>query len=285
MESGYIHVDAPVPVSWPAAYKRVEFSPGGSQQCYNDWHPVNIYIKFTPAQLQRRLAAIGDTVYCTPGLSAPVTTLDAATGKVLQAYKGTERTQEFVFDGGVLYLVIGDRQSKTPLTGRHRRFARGCSRRHPGHGRRSVLRSQRLSPGASRQRRSSAERLHAVRGGVFRSETCPEAQARNCRASGEEEEEASAADLLGACSPRPYCTNLTIVDQWADVPTAVWVCGNHKPPTCECASWQLAVTDIFSRQRHIPAKKWSNVHSITVPDAPVSRLTVGGGHRRIMRLP
>jgi SAM-dependent methyltransferase len=78
------------------------------ERAFPDWQPVNIYIKFTPAQLQRRLVAAGDTVYCTPGYSAPVTALDAATGKVLKEYEGTERTQEFVFDRGVLYLVIGD---------------------------------------------------------------------------------------------------------------------------------------------------------------------------------
>jgi outer membrane protein assembly factor BamB len=78
------------------------------QRPFPDWQPVNIYTKFTPAQLQRRLVAAGEVVYCTPGLSAPVTALDAATGKVLKVYEGTERTQEFAFDRGVLYLVIGD---------------------------------------------------------------------------------------------------------------------------------------------------------------------------------
>jgi len=78
------------------------------QRPFPDWQPVNIYIKFTPAQLQRRLAAVGEVVYCTPGFSAPVTALDAATGKVLKTYDATERTQEFAFDRGVLYLVIGD---------------------------------------------------------------------------------------------------------------------------------------------------------------------------------
>ena len=78
------------------------------QRPFPDWQPVNIYTKFTPAQVQRRLAAIGDTVYCTPGLNAPVTALDAATGKVLKVYEGTERTQEFAVDRGVLYAVIGD---------------------------------------------------------------------------------------------------------------------------------------------------------------------------------
>jgi len=75
---------------------------------FPDWHPVNIRTKQTPVQLQRRLAAIGDVVYCTPGYSAPVTAFEAATGKVLKAYEGTKRTTEFLYDRGVLYVVIGD---------------------------------------------------------------------------------------------------------------------------------------------------------------------------------
>ena len=78
------------------------------QRPFPDWQPVNIYIKFTPVQLQRRLVAVGDTVYCTPGSSAPVTALDAATGKVLKTYPATQHTQEFAYDRGVLYVVIGD---------------------------------------------------------------------------------------------------------------------------------------------------------------------------------
>jgi len=75
---------------------------------FPDWHPVNIRTKQTPVQLQRRLAAVGDTVYCTPGYTAPVTALEAATGKVLKTYEGTERTTEFIYDRGVLFAVIGD---------------------------------------------------------------------------------------------------------------------------------------------------------------------------------
>jgi len=78
------------------------------QRRFPDWQPVNIYTKFTPAQLQRRLVALRDTVYCTPGIYAPVVALDAVTGKELKVYDGTASTQEFVVDGGVLYLVIGD---------------------------------------------------------------------------------------------------------------------------------------------------------------------------------
>jgi len=85
---------------------------------FPDWHPVNIRTKETPVQLQRRLAAIGDVVYSTPGYSAPVTAFDAATGKVLRTYGGTERTTEFVFDRGVLYVVVGDQTDTQGIAGR-----------------------------------------------------------------------------------------------------------------------------------------------------------------------
>jgi len=60
-----------------------------------------------PVHLPRRLAAAGDRVYVTLGLAAPVSQLDAATGKTLQTYKGTEYAEEIIVDGGVVYLVVG----------------------------------------------------------------------------------------------------------------------------------------------------------------------------------
>lgn len=75
---------------------------------FADWQPIDIYIKYTPTQLQRQLVALTDKVYCTPGLDAPITVFDARTGEVLESYVGTERTQEFVYDQGVQYIVVGD---------------------------------------------------------------------------------------------------------------------------------------------------------------------------------
>jgi len=75
---------------------------------FADWEPINIYIKYTPTQLQRQLVALAEVVYCTPGLDAPITVLDSVTGKVLKSYPGTERTQEFAYHEGVLYIVLGD---------------------------------------------------------------------------------------------------------------------------------------------------------------------------------
>ena len=76
---------------------------------YPEWEQITVYIKNFHAQMQRRLVAIGETVYCTPGLTAPLTALDAATGKTIKQFKDTEGTQEFVYHDGLLYAVIGDR--------------------------------------------------------------------------------------------------------------------------------------------------------------------------------
>ena len=75
---------------------------------FPDWQPAYTYVKHTPTQLQRQLAAIGDEIYCTPGLDAPITVFDASTGKILRRLEGTEQTQEFVYADGVVYAVTGD---------------------------------------------------------------------------------------------------------------------------------------------------------------------------------
>jgi outer membrane protein assembly factor BamB len=75
---------------------------------FTDWHPIYIRNKEMPVQIQRRLAAVGDVVYCTPGYSAPITVFDAATGDVIKEHAGTTGTMEFVHDRGVLYVVTGD---------------------------------------------------------------------------------------------------------------------------------------------------------------------------------
>ena len=75
---------------------------------FSDWHPIYIRNKEMPVQIQRRLVAVGEVVYCTPGYSAPITVFDAATGGVIKKHAGTAGTMEFVHDRGVLYIVTGD---------------------------------------------------------------------------------------------------------------------------------------------------------------------------------
>jgi outer membrane protein assembly factor BamB len=60
-----------------------------------------------PAELPRRLVAIGQRVFVTLGYGKPVTALDAATGNIAKTYEGTDGTLEIVYANGVLYLVTG----------------------------------------------------------------------------------------------------------------------------------------------------------------------------------
>jgi len=70
------------------------------------WFPHIVNWGQTPRQLQRKLVAVGDRVYVTLGLYAPLSVLDAATGKVLKVYKNTEGTEEIILHKNTLLLVI-----------------------------------------------------------------------------------------------------------------------------------------------------------------------------------
>ena len=63
-------------------------------------------LKSGPAHMPRRLISLGDRVYVTLGLDAPVTELDAATGETLRTFAGSKCTAEMVAADGVLYLMI-----------------------------------------------------------------------------------------------------------------------------------------------------------------------------------
>jgi ubiquinone/menaquinone biosynthesis C-methylase UbiE len=55
-----------------------------------------------PVHLPRRLVAVGETVYVTPGLASPVLALDGATGALLREYKGTEGAEEILVENDML---------------------------------------------------------------------------------------------------------------------------------------------------------------------------------------
>jgi len=59
-----------------------------------------------PLDIRKRLVAVGDKVYVTLGYRAPVSQLDARTGKVLQTYAGTELTGEILHTNGTLVLTV-----------------------------------------------------------------------------------------------------------------------------------------------------------------------------------
>ena len=59
-----------------------------------------------PLNIEKRLVAIDDKVYVTPGYRAPVSELDAKTGRILKTYDGTARTAEILYRDGLLILTV-----------------------------------------------------------------------------------------------------------------------------------------------------------------------------------
>jgi len=71
-----------------------------------NWRPFLVSgRKSLAADLWRRLVATEDEVYVTRTIFGPVTALDPATGETVRTYEGTEKTEEIIFEDGVLYLV------------------------------------------------------------------------------------------------------------------------------------------------------------------------------------
>jgi outer membrane protein assembly factor BamB len=77
-----------------------------------NWQDHMFPWKSGPAYLPRRLVAVGDRVYVTLGIDAPLSELDAATGKTLRTFPKTDKTSEVVFSNNTLFLVVG-RPEKT----------------------------------------------------------------------------------------------------------------------------------------------------------------------------
>jgi len=72
-----------------------------------DWEYHLRDFRSGPADIARRLVAVGDTVYVTLGYGQPVIALDAATGETLRAYDGTDGTCEILCDKDSLFVVVG----------------------------------------------------------------------------------------------------------------------------------------------------------------------------------
>jgi len=62
--------------------------------------------KVGPAQVHRRLVAVGDRVYVTLGELAPVSVLNGATGESIRVLEGTERAEELILSNGVLVVLV-----------------------------------------------------------------------------------------------------------------------------------------------------------------------------------
>ncbi|MHC4396307.1 MAG: outer membrane protein assembly factor BamB family protein [Planctomycetota bacterium] len=77
------------------------------------WHTHLWPLKSGPAQLPRRLVAVGDSVYVTLSLDGPLTKIDAATGKTIRTYEHTKAAEEIILYDGILFLLV-NKQAKEP---------------------------------------------------------------------------------------------------------------------------------------------------------------------------
>jgi outer membrane protein assembly factor BamB len=85
------------------------------------WNDHLRHFRSGPVHLPRRLIAVGDKVYVTLGLGAPISELDAATGKTLRALDDTEFAEEIIHDNGRLYVVVGTSEIYREGGGLHER--------------------------------------------------------------------------------------------------------------------------------------------------------------------
>jgi outer membrane protein assembly factor BamB len=76
------------------------------------WFQHLIRFQTDPVQLQRRLIAVGNRVYVTLGLHAPLTAVDAATGEIIRTYEKTDYTEEIIYSEGILILVVKEIAAK-----------------------------------------------------------------------------------------------------------------------------------------------------------------------------
>ena len=92
----------------------------------DNWFPHTWPFKSGPSDLPRRTVADGDRLYTTLGIDAPLSVLDAATGKTIRTYEKTAGTEEVVLDRGVLYLLVDP--EKGPFPYKHASDNRGQER-------------------------------------------------------------------------------------------------------------------------------------------------------------
>lgn len=69
-------------------------------------------LKSGPTQLSRRLVSTEETVYATLGYDAPVSAIDAATGKTVREFVGSDGTEEIIHTNGMLFLVARKGQAE-----------------------------------------------------------------------------------------------------------------------------------------------------------------------------
>ncbi|MHC4252947.1 MAG: class I SAM-dependent methyltransferase, partial [Planctomycetota bacterium] len=71
-----------------------------------DWYNHLYPLKSGPAYMPRRLVAVGETVYVSPGVGHGLLALDAATGKLLREYENTTTTTDIAVCNDTLFVVV-----------------------------------------------------------------------------------------------------------------------------------------------------------------------------------
>jgi len=69
------------------------------------WHGIRF--RSGPPQVTRLLVVSGDHLYAPLGLNAPISVMDAATGKTLKTYDDTAGAEEMIFIKGILLVLTG----------------------------------------------------------------------------------------------------------------------------------------------------------------------------------
>lgn len=72
----------------------------------SNWRPYLVSgRKSLAADMWRRLVATENEVYVTETIFGPIIALDPGTGETIRTYGGTEKTEEIIYESGILYLV------------------------------------------------------------------------------------------------------------------------------------------------------------------------------------
>jgi outer membrane protein assembly factor BamB len=97
----------------------------------DQWHPHLWPLKSMPATLPRRLVSVGESVFVTLGIDAPVSQLNAADGSEIRVFAGSERCEEILVKGETMLalrltgkgpLDDTDREQSSYLDGRVTKF-------------------------------------------------------------------------------------------------------------------------------------------------------------------
>jgi outer membrane protein assembly factor BamB len=99
--------DMSVPAKWSVLARDAYNGTFLWERNIDSWSDYSRGFRSGPAQLPRLLVTDGDALYLPLGIDQPTSALDAATGKALRSFKGSEGTEELILHRGMLLVVVG----------------------------------------------------------------------------------------------------------------------------------------------------------------------------------